>query len=160
MLYARGFYCICEKPSREVIGLRELRNVVITQKGFVYYIDDKIVFRGRRRLEGELNECIREVINYLVEEKLKEAALSAFDWIDYFRSKILNEEDLYEIREDVVQKMREEFERAYLLLNEILEVVFPKKLLKKIFDENTIKEDLEKLLHAYKLNQKTLFNAQ
>ena len=161
VLYAKGFYCICEKPSEEleVIALRELRNVVITQKGIVYYIDNRRVFRGRKRLEGELNECIMEVINYLADGKLREAALSAFDWIDYFRSRISNEDELYKIREDIVQEMREEFERAYFFLNEILGVVFPKGLLKKISDKSTIKEELERSLCAYKLNQKTLFNA-
>ena len=158
VLYARGFYCICEKPSKEleVIPLRELRNVVITKKGIVYYIDDKGVFRGRRRLEGELNECIMEVINYLADGKLREAALSAFDWIDYFRSG-MPEEDSYKVKEEVILRSKRAFDYAERFLTELLETVFPAKIVKMILGESTKVEELKKILARKRINQRRFF---
>lgn len=161
VLHARGFYCICEKPSNgktlEVIALRELRNVVITQKGFVYYVDDRTVFRGRRRLEGELNECIGEVINYLVGGKLRDAALSAFGWIDYFRSEVPEREEQNEIQAGVVLKSKRNLDYAERFLTELLETVFPIKVARMILDKNTEAEELKKMLTRKRINQKRLF---
>ncbi|MBW2979482.1 hypothetical protein KY307_02420 [Candidatus Woesearchaeota archaeon] len=158
VLYARGFYCICEKPSKEleVIALRELRNVVITKKGIVYYIDDKRVFRGRRRLEGELNECIMEVISYLADGKLREAALSAFDWLDYFRSG-MPEEDSYKVKEEVILRSKRAFDYAERFLTELLETVFPAKIVKMILGESTKVEELKKILARKRINQRRFF---